>query len=72
MPTFQTVLRGHVTAADKAQQDYAYIPFDLPQPAHRLHVRMSILIPSVRTRRKVATSLIWASSTHAAQRFLVA
>ncbi|MFN8491349.1 MAG: CehA/McbA family metallohydrolase [Caldilineaceae bacterium] len=39
MPTFQTVLRGHLTAADKARQDYAYIPFALPQPARRLHVR---------------------------------
>src|SRR5689334_22137569 len=39
MPTFQTILRGHVTADNKARQDYAYIPFDLPQPARRLHVR---------------------------------
>jgi len=33
------VLKGHVTPADKRQNDYVYIPFQLPEPASRLHVR---------------------------------
>lgn len=34
-------LTGHLTQADKVASDYAYIPFDLPQPAQRLTVRYS-------------------------------
>lgn len=34
-------LTGHLTQADKAASDYAYILFDLPQPARRLTVRYS-------------------------------
>lgn len=36
---FHSLLTGHISQADKAQSDYAYIPFDLPQPAQRLTVR---------------------------------
>ncbi len=36
---FLLILDGHITQADKARSDYAYIPFDLPQPAQRLTVR---------------------------------
>ncbi len=35
----QLTLTGHVTPEDKAQSDYLYAPFDLPQPARRLEVR---------------------------------
>ena len=34
-------LTGHLTQADKAASDYAYIPFDLPEQAQRLTVRYS-------------------------------
>lgn len=34
-------LTGHLTQADKAASDYAYIPFDLPSPAQRLTVHYS-------------------------------
>lgn len=33
------VLEGHITPADKARSDYLYLPFELPAPACRLHVR---------------------------------
>lgn len=33
------VRQGHITQADKARSDYFYIPFELPAPASRLHVR---------------------------------
>ena len=39
MTSFQTTLRGHVSQADKARSDYAYLPFMLPKAARRLHVR---------------------------------
>lgn len=39
MQTFQQTLNGHIMPADKARSDYLYVPFDLPAPAARLHVR---------------------------------
>lgn len=38
---YKITLTGHLTQADKAASDYAYIPFDLPQAASRLTVRYS-------------------------------
>jgi hypothetical protein len=38
-------LSGHITPADKERSDYAYIPFDLPEPARRLHVRYHYSAP---------------------------
>jgi len=38
---FLLILDGHITQADKSRSDYAYIPFDLPQPATRLTIRYS-------------------------------
>lgn len=37
--------RGHVTPADKARNDYVYIPFELPAPARRLHVQYRYSAP---------------------------
>ncbi|MEZ4866892.1 MAG: CehA/McbA family metallohydrolase [Caldilineaceae bacterium] len=39
MQPFQLTLSGHITPADKARNDYFYLPFDLPTPAQRLHLR---------------------------------
>ncbi|MBX3000347.1 MAG: CehA/McbA family metallohydrolase [Caldilineaceae bacterium] len=39
MNTTSITLRSHFTGADKAAHDYAYVPFTLPSPAQRLHVR---------------------------------
>lgn len=38
MTTYRTQVTQHYTQADKAQGDYVYLPFRLPQPARRLHV----------------------------------
>jgi hypothetical protein len=39
MNPYSITLRRHITQADKARNDYAYIPFHLPEAAQRLHVR---------------------------------
>ncbi|MCB0115571.1 MAG: CehA/McbA family metallohydrolase [Caldilineaceae bacterium] len=39
MSTFKLTLKHHFTPADKARSDYAYVPFALPDPATRLHIR---------------------------------
>jgi hypothetical protein len=39
------ILKGHVTPAEKRQRDYIYIPFQLPEPATRLHVRYRYSAP---------------------------
>ncbi|MBI1299990.1 hypothetical protein GC175_34130 [bacterium] len=39
MSTFQLTLKNHFTPTDKAHSDYAYVPFTLPAPATRLHIR---------------------------------
>ena len=36
---FRIAMAGRVTRADQARGPYHYVPFDLPQPAERLHVR---------------------------------
>ena len=36
---------GHITPEDKARSDYRYVPFDLPAPARRLHVRYRYSAP---------------------------
>lgn len=33
------VRKGHITPDEKRRTDYHYVPFDLPEPARRLHVR---------------------------------
>lgn len=52
MSYHHTNLRGHITAADKARNDYAYIPFELPKPARRLHVRYRYSAPISSDRRQ--------------------
>jgi len=37
--SFQQTLHGHITQADKATDDYYYVPFTLPRAAKRLSVR---------------------------------
>jgi hypothetical protein len=39
MRNITLTLTGHITPADKIRSDYLYVPFDLPAPVSRLHVR---------------------------------
>lgn len=39
MTAFHFNLHGHITPQDKERSDYVYLPFALPEPASRLHVR---------------------------------
>ena len=38
MSIFRRILHGHITQADKARNDYAYIPFDLPFAASKMRI----------------------------------
>jgi hypothetical protein len=46
------VLKGHVTPDDKRRNDYVYVPFDLPEPATRLHVRYRYSAPMSSDKRE--------------------
>ena len=41
----ELVLKGHITPEDKRKCDYAYVPFELPEPARRLQVAYTYSAP---------------------------